>query len=287
MTNAFNLKRTTVLMTLNCNLNCKLCGAYVPYYEKSSDSSVSEHMEYIERFFQIVDHLELLTISGGEPLLYKQLPEFLDSLINYSDRFDKLEIITNGTIVPNENLVSSVKKYGNKFFRFLVDNYSLSYKIPEIHSLLEENNIPHVIRDNNCRKSHCNGWIDFGSLDNVIHSNEEAEKIFKKCAFVQKLSFCFGIFKGYMTPCGEVRYRLSLGKASPDEYINLIDKNVSIEDQRRKILNMYEGKYLETCKYCNGMLEDSPRFQPAIQLTPEELSEIQKKGRIKPIWDKL
>lgn len=286
MSQPFNLKRTTILITLNCNLNCKLCGAYAPYYEKSGDPTVSQHMEYVKKLFEIVNRLELFTISGGEPLLYKYLPDFLDNLLDYSDRFDKLEIITNGTIIPDQRLLTSVKQYKGKFFRFLVDNYNISTKIPEIRTLFEENNIPHVIRDNNLKKSHCDGWIDFGELDTVIHDNNETEALFKKCAFVQKLSFCFGIYKGYMTPCGQVRWRLGLGKASPDEYINLMDTDISVEEQRRKITNMYNGKFLETCRYCNGMCEDSTRFSPAEQLTLEELREI-KKHYVKPMWSEL
>jgi len=283
MNKMFNLKRTTILMTLNCNLNCKLCGAYASYYEKADDPSVSEQMSYIKKYFEIIDHVELFTISGGGPLLYKNLPEFLDRFFEYSDRFDKLEIITNGTVIPSQNLINSVKQYGNKIYRFLVDNYNISSKISEIRSALDENNIPYIVRDNNSKKSHCDGWVDFGKLDTIIHDENETEEIFKKCAFVQKLSFCFGIYKGYMTPCGEVRWRLGLGKASVDEYIDLMDSSLSVDEQRRKISNMYNGKFLETCRYCNAMLEDSPRFQPAEQLTDDELSRI---NRIKPIWSK-
>ncbi len=277
MSEIFKLKRTAIIMTLNCDLNCKLCSSYAPYFKRTEDLPVSTQMDYIKRYFEIVDHVELFSISGGEPLLYKNLPDFLDRLIEYSDRFDKLEIITNGTMIPSQELINAVKPFGSKIYRFLVDNYNISSKIPEIRSKLEEGGIPYIVRDNNSQNSHCDGWVDLGKIDAMINDDNKAEELFKKCVYVQKMGFCFGIYRGIMTPCGPVRRRRSLGHdVSYDDYIDLFDDTLSVEDQRKKIMNMYTTNYLETCKYCNGFCENSPRFTPAEQLTKEEIASLQR-----------
>ncbi len=280
MNKMFNLKRTSIVLSLKCNLKCKLCAAYSPYYEESANLPVSVQMDYVKKYFEIVDHVEQFTISGGEPLLYKNLPDFLDKLSEYSDRFDKLEIITNGTIVPSKELINCIKPFGSKFYRFLVDNYDKSSKIPEIRSVLDENNIPYIVRDYNSMKSHCDGWVDFGKPYTEIHNEDDAAEIFGKCSYPQKLKFLFSIYRGIFTPCAQVRNRLLLNQnVSDGDYIDLLDDTPTVEDKRNKILSMYATNYLETCKYCNGICDDSPRFTPAEQLTSEEILKIRQHSK--------
>ena len=60
-------------------------------------------------------------------------------------------------------------------------------------------------------------------------------------------------------------------QGNSNEYINLLDDSLTVEEQRQKIKNIYARKSLSACAYCNGMCENSPRFTPAVQLTAEEL----------------
>lgn len=284
MNNNLNLKRTTFAVSMICNLNCKLCAAYSPYMSKKSFPSLEKWLEYMRTYFSIIDNVEVISISGGEPLLYKQLPELLKNLLIYSAQFKKLEIITNGTTVPSKELLDVVKEYeyNVKFDKFLIDNYGteLSKKVPEIISVLEAYNIPYEARDYNTNL-HCGGWVDFDITENPKHKTKEAcEALYAKCAYPQKLKFCFSIRPdGKIIPCPPIQYRLMSGqKVDYNDYIDLTDDNLSIDEQRKKIINIYTAKCLETCAYCNGMCDDSPRFKPAEQLTPEEISEIRRKN---------
>lgn len=275
--NIFTMKRAGILISLICNLNCKLCAAYSPYNTKTVFPSIEELKEYIHRYFTLVDHIELFTVSGGEPLLYKQLPDFMEELLKYSNQIGRFEIITNGTIVPEEKLLNVVKKFKTTFSRFLVDNYGegLSKKVDEIEDVLNNANIPFEVRNNNLEDMHCGGWVDFGSLDKVIHSPDETFRVFSKCVQPKKLGFCFGITEGKLYPCAQVYRRICLGQnVSYGDYVDLMDDTLSIEEQRKKILNIYNAKCLETCAYCNGWNDDSPRFTPAEQLTAEEIRTI-------------
>jgi len=229
-----------------------------------------------ERFFKIVDNVEYLFVTGGEPLLYKDLPDLLERLLAYSDRFQKLQIITNGTIVPNEDLLKVLKKYGNKLHRVLVDNYGekLSKKITEITSVLDENSIPYSIRDYCSENAYCGGWVDMGDMYKEQHTLEEAQKIYEKCA-VPGWGFCSVIADDIWYPCDQVFRRLDLGQdVDPNDYIDLCDETLTIEQQREKFKKIFDGKCLETCKYCSGLCKDSVRIKPAEQLTSEELRNI-------------
>lgn len=275
--NRLVFKRVGINISLICNLKCKLCTTFSPYNTDTKFPAVDELNEYMDRLFRIADYAEHFSISGGEPLLYKQLPEFIENLLRYSEKIGRIEIVTNGTIIPNEQLLNVVKKFDGKFYRFLVDNYGkdLSTKIPEINNVLSKSGLPFIIRNNNAEDAYCGGWFDLGSLEKKIHSPEESEEVFSKCAQVQKINLCFGITKGILSPCQPVYQRLYLGqKVDPNDYIDLMDDSLSIEEQRKKVENIYHTKCFETCSYCNGWCEGDQRFVPAIQLTDDEIRAI-------------
>jgi len=278
----FTMERVALTVSLICNLKCKLCSAYAPYTIEQKFPSLTTLKGYINQYFSIVDYVNLFTISGGEPLLYKQLPELILELLKYIDKIGKIEIVSNGTIIPNEQLINSVQMLGEKFSRFLIDDYgkSLSTKTDEIDCVLKKNKLSYDIRSNNIEKMHCGGWVDFGSLEEIIHTPDETEKVFHKCALSQKMHFCFGITYGYLFPCAQVYRRLSLGQiVDSNDYINLMDTSISVKEKQKKIIDIYNAKHLETCAYCNGMCDDSPRFTPAEQFTNEELRKIKEFAR--------
>lgn len=272
----FTMKRVTLTVTTNCNLNCKLCCGYSPYLRFDKQPTLEDLLKYIDKFFSIVDYAEQFSITGGEPLLFKQLPDVIDALFKYSDRIGRLEIITNGTIVPSEELIGAVRKFGDTFYRFMIDDYGekLSTKTTEIDAVLKRANLPYEIRNYTANDPHCGGWVDYG-LAKKVHTPEEAKELFDKCSVPQKLHYLFGISNGVFTPCSIIRYRLFLGQdVDKNDYIDFLDDTLSVEQQRQKISNIYNAKCLESCQYCNGMCDDSPRFAPAEQLTFDEIGKI-------------
>ena len=131
-----------------------------------------------------------------------------------------------------------------------------------------EYDIPYNIRKNNSDIAYCDGWVDYGvSARKRLFTQQEIEKRYSKCAYPNKLHFCFNIVEGKMFPCAPARrcYQLEVVN-NYDEYIDLFDNTISIEEQRAKIQSIYNGKSLEACAYCNGLCEDSERFVPAEQI---------------------
>ena len=274
--NKFNIHSVTLITSFRCNLNCKYCNAYIPYLNNKLDRSNDKIMEGAERFFKIVDSVEYFTVTGGEPFLYKDLPNLFERLLPYKDRFEKLQIITNGTIVPSNEVLDVLKKFGDKFYTIYIDNYGkeLSKKIPEIEAVLKENDLPYYIRDYCTKNAYCGGWVDMGDMYSELHTMEEAQELYEKCA-VPKWGFCSIIADDIWYPCDSVFRRLDLGqKVDPSDYIDFTDTTLTIEQQREKFRRIYDEKCLESCKYCNGLCKDSVRIKPAEQLTPEELKKI-------------
>ncbi|MBD5116140.1 MAG: radical SAM protein [Ruminococcaceae bacterium] len=278
--NKFIMKRAGLICSLKCNLNCKLCAELSPYHSKDKFPPFSVLMEYVRKYFNIVDYVKIFVISGGEPLLYKELPNLLNELLQYKERFGRVEIITNGTILPSEDLLNAIKKYDCNSLKFIIDDYgdNLSRMFSEITALCDKNNISYNVNRYHTSNIHCAGWVDYGIPDKVIHTQKDAAELLSKCANKTKLDFCFTIFEGKLVPCFQIINRMNLGRSVDErEYIDLTDNTVSIDEQRKKIMGIYNTDYLEICSYCNGLCDDSERFTPAEQFTKEEIQQISKK----------
>lgn len=262
------VERVSIIPSLVCNLNCKLCAARVPYLKVKKTLPINRLKEVTERYFEIVDSVFRLSISGGEPLLYKDLSIYLEYLENFLSKINEVEIYTNGTIIPSNGIIEVIKRNKHKYF-FRIDNYgqSVSTKAYQVKEILSENEIKYDLRDYYSENCHCGGWVDYGDPKTVKHSIEEAYILYSKCACPQKLHFSFCIIDGIMTPCDMVHNRMELGLSiSENEYVNLFDPSLSDEEIRKKIKRLQNGNYLDSCRYCNGMCDDSIRFRPGEQI---------------------
>lgn len=274
----FVMHYVAIMPSYACTLNCKLCIAGVPYFSNKVPTPIERVKEYIDRYFEIVTFVKKFTISGGEPLLYREMPKVLSHLIQYRDRIGALEILTSGTVIPSQELLDVAKTFGDQF-RFMADNYGtgISDKITQLDEILNREGIPHMIRNYTEDNPHCGGWVDFGDLTKKWTTQEEVEDLYARCIYPQKLKFALTIHDGIMYPCPPAR-RCDEMKiiGSEDERVDLFDDSLSVEQQREKILAIFQKKSLKACAYCNGMCPDSERFRPAEQLTAEELRKIHK-----------
>ncbi len=274
--------QTGIVLTMACDLKCRLCSNYAPYYTHPEYYSIGFLKEMMARYFAVVPHVRKLMVSGGEPLLHPALGELVEEIKKYRDRIDTFGIITNGTIVPNEGLLKAVDGFGCHF-HFLIDNYGpeLSVKTEEIDALLTARGIDHIVRNYTETDPHCGGFIDFGDLSvRRAETEEDARRMFEKCAYPQKYHFSFDLIGGAMYPCGPCRRCKELGIADDySEYIDLFDDALTPEEQREKIRAIYQKTSLKACAYCDGMRDDSQRFRPAQQLTGEELTRVREGAR--------
>lgn len=274
--------QTGIAITMACNLKCRLCSNYAPYYPHPSYHSLDYLKEMMRRYFTVVSHVRKLMFTGGEPLLHPALGSLIDDLCQYRDRIDIFGVITNGVRLPSQDVLDAGKRFGEKF-HFLIDDYgpALSVKAKETAALLESQGIRYILRNYTPDNPHCGGWVDFGDLsEKKCQTQEEAEALYAKCAYPQKLHFAFDLVDGAMYPCGPSRRCRELGVAvEHSEYIDLFDDTLTVEEQREKIAGIYRKTSLAACAYCNGMYEDSQRFQPGLQLTGDELARVRKGAR--------
>lgn len=269
----FIMKRIALCVSLKCNLKCKLCAAYAPYYENPKSFSIEDIKKMVDEYFNVVDYVEMFTITGGEPMIHKDIAKIISYIDDtYSDSIGKFEIITNGTVLPNKETLEVLRNVKN--IDILIDNYGVdnSVKVAMLDELLKVENIRHRVRNYTSENPHCDGWVDFGNHELKHHSEEDLKALFKKCAYSGKLGFCNTIYGGKMYLCAKSKRLEELGIKTrrKEEYIDFLDVTMSVEEKREHIRGFAKLEYLEACAYCNGLCEDSERFIPAEQMKPGE-----------------
>ena len=104
------IDKTDILVTSFCNFNCKSCMNFIPHWKEKKHIPLSKLKESLEDYFRCVDFVSAFDIIGGEPFLYPELEELLMYISkNYSSKIGYLGIITNGSIMPNEELIKVLK----------------------------------------------------------------------------------------------------------------------------------------------------------------------------------
>ncbi|MEK9153247.1 MAG: radical SAM protein [Patescibacteria group bacterium] len=92
-------------ITSTCNMRCKHCRAWK--LPRNNELSTKEGMRLLDQLYKL--KVQILNLSGGEPLLRKDI--FL--LLDYAKKFNSVTITTNGLILNNENFVKKIKAYKN------------------------------------------------------------------------------------------------------------------------------------------------------------------------------
>lgn len=267
-----NISRGGFYVTLRCNLKCKLCAAWAPYYETPWHPTTEELCSQIDRFFEVVDHFGHFSLTGGEPLLRNDLGVIVRRLSKYAKRIDSLELFTNGTILPDDDMISAFKEYSGNA-KFVIDNYGSELSVnAEAAAELVRKELPEAVvelRDYYSIDMHCDGWVDWGVGIKPGRTDEEAQTIFNKCSLPQKLDFVSCMQNGVIYPCPQTRRCIELGyiEFDPKETVDLFDRRYTDEEIRERIVSRYSLPVLRACKFCDGQCDDSIRYQPAEQLT--------------------
>lgn len=267
---AIRLNHVGVISTMRCTLRCKLCCAGTPYmkYDKERDS-LERMTKSFEMLFRMVEYVDKFSIGGGEPLTRADLPELIEFVIGYRDQIGAVEIVTNGTLMPQESLLGVLRKYKEKV-EVQVDHYGIhSPCADQIGALLTENGIKSRVRMYYGEECHCGGWVDFGDFSLKHPTKEEQIALYNKCAYhlhIYESGVAYA--DGLLFTCGKQFIALEKGVADVDDgsYVNLLDSSASVEEKQKELIRLLEIDSPSACAYCNGMCEDSPRFMPAEQL---------------------
>lgn len=242
-----------VFITERCTLRCRDCSHLIPRYQFPKDYEIQEIISNLKNVLKVAQKICDLIILGGEPVLHKDLYKLLEWA--YSEKsVENITIVSNGTVMPNEELLSTMKKTGA---RLRLSNYGkYSTKLNEIIEMCDQRGITCFVNDEL--------WTDMGDIYHHSYTKEEQREMFIDCPF----GFDMLLLKNNIFRCAHVAHLNNLGAIDSYEHDSvdiskITEKN--IEDKKRELQEYFQIEYLEGCCYCNGIRNSIQGIEPAIQ----------------------
>ena len=263
------LYNLTILLTTHCTLKCKFRATYASTLPHPSHFSSTKMLQAADRFFACMgshESVNLLTLSGGEPLLHPQLLEILKGLTKHLPQVQKFEIITNGTIVPQDAILQQLSHMDK--VDVMIDHYGdiLSPKVHALAAAFDRYGIAYRIRDYHSENPHLGGWLDISDFTDKHRTPEENAALFQKCQYSTTFSHHFFIIDGLAFMCYVNHKLLPQLQENDNEHVDMLDESLSQEALRAQLLELRNKQYQTLCARCNGFCVDGPRYAPAEQL---------------------
>lgn len=246
-------------VTSRCTFNCRYCNMLMPYYKKENhyDYTAEDILADFDVLFQRIDYLASYFVIGGEPLLNKNISRILEMVFDkYGARIGYMQIISNGSVVPDKELMRVIKKCG---IHIRLSDYThvLPYgkRLQEVKDTLTENGIAYSM-------SIYETWMNLGFPEKVTpigKDKEAAKKHMLLCSpgchimSDKKVFYCGLIFSA--EKCG-------LYELQPGDYVNLVQsqgKNKDKEEILKYCLGCVKNDYISVCNVCNGSGSDNER----------------------------
>jgi len=190
-----------VVITECCSLKCRNCSNLMQYYHKPENLDPEEVISSLRRLFKAV-RVSQLKILGGEPFVsQKVLMRVLEYLREEAlDRFDEVEIITNGTIMPSEECISAMKETPK--LKVLFSNYGeLSSRLEEFMTRCKNEGI-------NCDVAETDYWWDFGGVETRDEKERRTQHRYDAC---YSRKHCNTLFRGKLYACPRQAHAVRLG----------------------------------------------------------------------------
>ena len=187
------------------------------------------------------------------------------ALIPYQDRFEYGIVITNGTYIPKQSILDTMRQLPYPFM-VRVDNYGqFSTKYDEVVAVLKQNQIKVDERTYTGDDQAFGGWVYYGDYTDKQYSEEQLNDVFRRCRLPHDGAI---LYNDELTNCCYSTAGQMLGKVSMSaREIVKLSAEQSMAEMREKVAAWRERPF-EACKYCNGFDPiNSPRCPAAEQLT--------------------
>ena len=248
-------------ITTRCTLRCKHCNMFMPYYKEQIDYVAEDILHDLELLFRHVDYVVSYKLLGGEPLINNELANMIMQISEkYGDKIGNIGIITNGTILPNEELINISKKYDVKFdFSDYTDAVDYKKKFDEAVKRVSDAGIRYEV-NRSLR------WCDFGFPEkNKNYDFDEVREHMLSCG---PLFHGLNDGKYYYCHVAWSADKAKLLKNVQDDYIDL--RTLGNGDEAKEVIlehskgNMAKG-FVKLCKICGGCGNDNTDFVKAAE----------------------
>lgn len=232
-----------------CNLNCKCCLNFNPYIKKHTHFELPELIVSVDNLFKSIDLISRFQITGGEPVLYKNLPELIEYIgSRYRNKILRFEIVMNATLVPSKEVFDAIQKYGMYVY---LDDYIDS--VPQSKSTRLKIAAEFLKRGIVFNDNYTPTWFNLTPCVETEWTNDETKlsEHFTKCmepyATIENSTISACNYALYAHKAGLVEYEekeyFPLPARTDEEKIALIEFRTGYN----------ERGYTELCKRCKGL----------------------------------
>ncbi len=237
--------------TLFCNLNCKECSNGIQYRTEKRKISIVSQIKYLDK---ITDKMPIMqcNFQGGEVFTDVGFSEFVEQHA-HNARIAFFTIATNGTILPSDHVLETIKKTGCMVR--ISDYGELSKKKEELIRKCGEFKIPCFIYPM------AEYWRKFGTFEKRGRTEQDLKKICAQCCFgthdlmfIEDKIFCClrTLFANAIQQCDDSAIRLNTFELNRDFSTNELEAFVRGDELWRM------------CDYCDFPMEI---IKPAEQIS--------------------
>jgi hypothetical protein len=229
-------------ITTYCNLRCKKCAKCIPYFQERKHYSADEIEQSLRLLTDYTDRICFASIIGGEPLLNPELERII-RICAANPKIEHLELTTNGTIVPDDDVLQAIKAGGVTVHISEYDNLGshIAGKREALVERLEAYGIPYEYQFHKI-------WLDFGEIEKRRYSKGELNRMFIHCP----MNSCTVYNNKVLYRCGKASYLAQHGMTQPEEDRILMESIGSKKEMRKAIKGFYSIKHTSACSYCES-----------------------------------
>jgi hypothetical protein len=191
---------------------------------------------------EAIDYIYGLNILGGEPFIHKDIAIVIQKLLS-SKKIGSIGIITNGTILPDDDTLKSFAEIENAYM--YISNYGeKSSKAVELADKCQRYSIPVYV------ESYTQYWTDEGGYAHSRnYSTEQMRHLYAVCG----ASLCTQLYGGKLYACARVPV-LNEERLIPYDEKMFLDTRAATESELQEALHsyLYDTQYLSGCQFCDG-----------------------------------
>lgn len=248
------LNKMSLVVTTRCNLKCRLCDEFIPQNKPFPDMTPAEEARILEALFQVVDHVNLLHLSGGgEPFLNSYLADMIHTAFHYGSRFDRLMVFTNSTIPVSDKLLDALTQHRDRIIVH-ASNYGLAPERSEaLYQVLRDHGVNLRVVKYYGEAQDYGGWVDFGPWQARRRTEDELAGIFSNCGVTKAMNGNWRTRDGTVHWCQRSQRGMELGLLpdSPADYVDLFGKETR-EEKRKHFRTILSTRFLSACDHCSG-----------------------------------
>lgn len=237
----FYISDLAVVTDFTCNLNCRGCGQHTPEIKKLPDEIKNVDIEQVykdlDKISQAVDGIGRIALAIGEGFLNRNLEGMME-YYHKNDKILSMNVPTNGTIVPKQNILNKMHQYG---VTATITRYEV---VPEekratVRNAMKENGISVVTFEN--RK-----WQLHEYSSQITSSEKETSKKYQHCERY------FMLIQGKLWKCVTDATRVMGGLREEREGDSLLINDATVEEVRAFLLEKSNLPHLDSCYHCRG-----------------------------------